>query len=391
MLAAIGDSYTQAYSTSPSDLRDHPQYSWVVGTAKNDGITSLLEHFRALGGSPVVVDAATSGKKMNDAQRQAEAVVAAAQNLDPGKTVYVVFELGTNDLCDDPKTSLTEFTDQARTAVGILRVGLPPGSRLLMDPLPDFSHFRAITQADPTARKAFTLYQNSRRCAPFLGSGSPVSIPDAEKILSDYDGALETVCGEVNAVTGALANLHCTYNEELLSDRDFKIGDLSTVDYFHPSKSGQAKMAAAAWRADAWANATASSHGGVFAALALAPAPAVAALKRRRRWRPAAGLRAAPARPEPTARRARRAANRGQGAVAVPVTTRRPPIRCRRPSASSSAPTASASRRARSRSGMARSASPAAARWRPRSPASMGVPWLRTSPREPRGAGGGGR
>ena len=33
---------------------------------------------------------------------------------------------------------------------------------------------------------------------------------------------------------------------------DFTIADLSTVDYFHPSLTGQAKMAEAAWAADVW-------------------------------------------------------------------------------------------------------------------------------------------
>jgi lysophospholipase L1-like esterase len=260
MLAAIGDSYTQGYNVSTSALRDHPQYSWVVGTAKSDGVTSLLERFKALGASPVVVDAATSGRKMIDAQRQVDLVVAEAQNLQRGQTAYVTFMLGINDLCDDPKTPLADFTTQARTAVETLRVNLPPGSRLLMVPVPDYRHFRAITQADPTARAALLLYKNSTRCAPFLGANSPTSIPDAEAILASYNAALKAICDEENAMTGPQVNLHCTYNEDLLSDRDFVIRDLSTVDYFHPSLTGQAKMAAAAWKADAWANGVATSR-----------------------------------------------------------------------------------------------------------------------------------
>jgi lysophospholipase L1-like esterase len=255
MLAAIGDSYTQAYSVSPTYRKDHPQFSWVVGTAANDGVTSLLEHFRALGGSPTVVDAATSGRKMDDALRQAQLVVAAAMKLKPGKTVYVTFELGTNDLCDDPKTSEATFTNALQTAIDTLAAGLPSGSRLLIVPVPDFRHFRTITQADPTSRAAYTKAQNSRRCAPFLGTDSPVSIAQASAVLASYNAALKAACDRLNATgaaTGAAATLTCTYDEGLTSDRDFVIRDLSTVDYFHPSLSGQAKMAADAWKADAW-------------------------------------------------------------------------------------------------------------------------------------------
>jgi lysophospholipase L1-like esterase len=252
MLAAIGDSYSQAYSVAPGSLYDHPQYSWVVGTAKNDGVTSLLEHLRAAGASPTVVDAATSGKKMVDAQRQALEVVAAAANLEPGKTVYVTFELGTNDLCDDPKTGIADFTSQLDTAIETLEVGLPRGSRLLMMAVPDFRHFRDITQADPVTKAAFLETRNASRCAPFLGSNSPMSVEDAGAILDGYNAALEAACARLNSATGARAHLQCTWNLDLLSERDFVVKDLSRVDYFHPALSGQAKMAAAAWKADAW-------------------------------------------------------------------------------------------------------------------------------------------
>jgi lysophospholipase L1-like esterase len=252
MLAAVGDSYSQAYSVAPGSLYDHPQYSWVVGTAKSDGVTSLLEHLRAAGASPTVVDAATSGKKMVDAPRQALEVVAAAANLEPGKTAYVTFELGTNDLCDDPKTSIADFTGQLDTAIETLEVGLPGGSRLLMMAVPDFRHFRDITQADPVTKAAFLETRNSSRCAPFLGANSPMSLDDAGAVLDAYNAALEAACARLNSATGANAHLQCTWNLDLLSERDFTVKDLSRVDYFHPSLSGQAKMAAAAWKADVW-------------------------------------------------------------------------------------------------------------------------------------------
>jgi lysophospholipase L1-like esterase len=254
LLAAIGDSYSQAYSVSPEYRYDHPQFSWVVGTAKDDGVLSLLERFQALGASPVVVDAATSGRKMIDAQRQANLVVAAAKKLGPGQTAYVTFELGTNDLCDDPKTDAASFDAQLRTAVGILRAGLPPGSRILMLSIPDFPHFHTMTQADPTTRAALLLWVNSNRCPPYLGTYGPSTTAVSNSYLAKYDASLEKVCQEIDAAEGAGGGLHCTYNAALLADSDFTATDLSTYDYFHPSLTGQAKMAEDAWRADAWAS-----------------------------------------------------------------------------------------------------------------------------------------
>ncbi len=264
LLAAIGDSYTQAWSVSPAYKRDHPGYSWAVGTVKGDGVFSLLERFQALGDKPEVVDAATSGKKMSDAARQATAIVAQASRLPPGATAYVTFELGTNDLCDDPPTDPAAFESQLRSAVSILRSGLPDGSRILMLPVPDFSHFHDITQADPNANAALQLTVNSRNCAPYLGWDSPLSLQAAEQVRSGYDVILDRVCDEIEATDGKAGRLHCRRNETLLAESDFTIKDLSTVDYFHPSLSGQARMAEAAWKASYWAD-VALPSGAAFA------------------------------------------------------------------------------------------------------------------------------
>jgi lysophospholipase L1-like esterase len=254
LLAAIGDSYSQGYSVSPSYLRDHIGFSWVIGSARNDGVFSLYERFKAIGGSPVVVDAATSGRQMKDAPRQATLVVAAAKKLKPGQTAYVTFELGTNDLCADPvpKTDPVSLARDLATAIATLRSGLPAGSRILMLPVPDFPHFRDITQANPAARAELALPENINRCPPYLGGNGSFSMAQSNDYLSRYDAALEGACRDISAADSPSGKLYCTYNAALLADTDFRIADLSTVDYFHPSLSGQARMAADAWAADVW-------------------------------------------------------------------------------------------------------------------------------------------
>jgi lysophospholipase L1-like esterase len=198
------------------------------------------------------VDAATSGRKMNDAPRQAAAVVAAAGKLSPGQTAYVTFELGTNDLCDDPKTDPASFESDLHSAISILRAGLPPGSRILMISVPDFSHLRDITQADPKAKAFLALPRNSTACAPFLGDNSPSTLADAETYLRQYDASLAQACDDISAAGATGGKLYCTTKDSLLSMGDFTIADLSTVDYLHPSLSGQNRLAEAAWAADVW-------------------------------------------------------------------------------------------------------------------------------------------
>ncbi len=253
LLGSIGDSYSQAYNVAPAHPRDNPQSSWVTGTAKNDGVFSLAERFAALGRSPELVDAATSGRKMNDAPRQATAVVAATRKLSPGQTAYVTFELGTNDLCDAPMTDPAAFESDLRSAVSILRAGLPPGSRILMMSVPDFSHFRDITQANTEARAKLAT-STTNNCPPYLGVNSPTTPQEAEAYLRLYDASLASVCDEVAATDGVTGKLYCTSNETLLSMSDFTIADLGTIDYFHPSLGGQNKMAQAAWAADSWSS-----------------------------------------------------------------------------------------------------------------------------------------
>jgi hypothetical protein len=74
----------------------------------------------------------------------------------------------------------------------------------------------------------------------------------ANSYLAEYDAGLKAACDDINAHEGVLGRLHCTYNAASLAESDFTIKDMSTVDYFHPSLSGQAKMAADAWTADVW-------------------------------------------------------------------------------------------------------------------------------------------
>jgi hypothetical protein len=118
--------------------------------------------------------------------------------------------------------------------------------------VPDFSHFYDITQADPPAKAALNQVANSRNCPPFLGSDSPYTMQEAEATLASYDSILVGVCSEIDATDGPSNKLHCRSDATLLAERDFEIKDLSTYDYFHPSLSGQAKMAEAAWKVGYW-------------------------------------------------------------------------------------------------------------------------------------------
>jgi lysophospholipase L1-like esterase len=254
LLGSIGDSLSEAFDVSPTlpHTTPYPANSWVVGWAKHDGVFSVRERFEALGASLTVVDAATPSKKMNDAARQASQIVAAARKLKPGQTAFVTLELGTNDLCYEPKTNAAAFEAQLEAAAQVLE-GLPPGSRILMLSVPDFIHVHDLIQADRATRDYFARSDNVTRCAPFVGAKSSISLQDGAELLASYDASIVKVCGEIETTYGPSDALHCTSDPAGLAEEDFTIDDISNADHFHFSYSGQNKMAEAAWQAMPWA------------------------------------------------------------------------------------------------------------------------------------------
>ena len=58
-----------------------------------------------------------------------------------------------------------------------------------------------------------------------------------------FNTALATVCAEF---------ARCRWDGLATHDVQFTRADVSTLDYFHPSVAGQAKLAATAWKAGYW-------------------------------------------------------------------------------------------------------------------------------------------
>jgi lysophospholipase L1-like esterase len=256
LLGAIGDSFTQGFDISPlyPNQTEYPQYSWVVGWARNDGVFSLRERLEALGAQLAIVDAATASRTMADAPRQARQVVAGARKLLPGQTALVTIELGTNDICHWPKTSAATYESQFRSAMDILVNGLPVDSYVVVMAMPDLAHIHDLIQADRPVRLYFQRSDNTTRCAPFAGADSPMSYDQAVALMNAYNASLDRVCGEVEARYGTANIMHCISDPAALAEKDFTIDDLSRQDHFHFTFSGQSKMADAAWKVCPWAD-----------------------------------------------------------------------------------------------------------------------------------------
>ena len=165
----------------------------------------------------------------------------------------MTIELGTNDLCYQPKTAAATFETHFRSAMAILKDGLPRGSHILVMSVPDLAHIHDIIAADRSTRLYFAEARNAERCAPFAGAGGRVSYSTAVALMDADNQALSKVCGEIEASLGPSDALHCTSDIPGLAERDFTIADISKADHFHFAFSGQNKMAEAAWAHLPWA------------------------------------------------------------------------------------------------------------------------------------------
>ena len=61
-----------------------------------------------------------------------------------------------------------------------------------------------------------------------------------DEVVAEYNVAIEAACAETP---------NCTSDDGALHDLQFERADVSEVDDFHPSRRGQAALAAAAWPA----------------------------------------------------------------------------------------------------------------------------------------------
>ncbi len=272
LVASIGDSIGVAFDAD--GLGPEPGHEWTMGTAKGDGVFSLLERFQALGADPIVADEAKAGARMIDAAGQARLVLASAQKLRAGQTAFVTIELGGNDAC--AATPAATFEAQLRNAISILRSGatatggaalsgLPRGSRLLVLSVPNIVHLRSLTAGIPEAQD---IYGQFGLCSRYLGAAvTAAQLQTGLARIETYNSILARVCADVQATDGKAGRLYCRSDQQGASagsmfGSDFTLADVSQIDFFHPSLAGQARIADGAWAAGYWSAVTPPASAG---------------------------------------------------------------------------------------------------------------------------------
>ena len=235
-VAAIGDSITQAVDVC-CWYGNHPANSWSTGGASWDGVSSHYERIRAANPSVAAYNDAVSGARMSDAPGQASRAVAQGAR-------YVTILMGANDLCTSSTATMTSvdtFRTQFRQTLATLRSGAP-NARIFVGSIPNVYRLWELYRYDLAAQ---TVWAAAGICQSLLALTNTSAQREA---VRSRNVAFNTVLAQECA---AYAN--CRFDRNAVYNYAFSKSQVSKLDYFHPSLSGQAALASVTWAASWWA------------------------------------------------------------------------------------------------------------------------------------------
>jgi lysophospholipase L1-like esterase len=228
-MASAGDSITRGFDATALGclLTDCPQYSWSTGSST--AVNSQLRRIRAAGGNPAAYNDARTGAMMVDLDGQMLAAAGATQHAD-----YVTVLMGANDLCTSSIGAMTPtptFQAQFQKALGDYFAAQPNG-RVFVSSIPNLYQLWSLLH---TNRSATTTWRTFGICQSMLAAGNTEAQRQAVVAQEQADNAA------LAAVCAAFAN--CKWDGYATYNYTFTMSDVSTVDYFHPSVSGQNVLA----------------------------------------------------------------------------------------------------------------------------------------------------
>jgi hypothetical protein len=238
-MAAIGDSITRAYDVCCS-YGDHPGQSWSTGSTSYDGIASHYERIRQL-------NSAIAGRGYNDAVTGAKLSAApgqATQAVGQGAR-YVTILLGANDLCTSSPSTMTSTTTFRAYFSQAMATLLAPGQDryVFVSSIPNIYQLWQVLHGNSLARWAWA---NFHICQSMLGA----TRTEAERqLVVDRERAFNRILADVCA-----QYTRCRWDGGAVYNYQFSASQVSNLDFFHPSLSGQAALARVTWGASWWAS-----------------------------------------------------------------------------------------------------------------------------------------
>lgn len=225
-VAVLGDSISRATNAKGDSFGEYPAHAWATGSDAEDGVLSHYERLRALDPALDVVpfNDARSGARASDLARQAEEAVRQ-------RAQYVVILIGANDACASPPTAPADYARAVEDAAD--RLGRLDAQVYLVS-VPNVAQLARLYADDATARVVWEAYGV---CRGVLGPGADLDAAEAR--IREYNVALERIADARGWAWDGGAVFETAYER----------ADVSSVDYFHPSLAGQARLAEATWQA----------------------------------------------------------------------------------------------------------------------------------------------
>ena len=235
-MAALGDSITRAYDVCCA-YSDHPGQSWSTGYAWYDGINSHYERIKR-------VKASIAGHGYNDAVTGAKMAAApgqAATAVTQGAS-YVTILLGANDLCTSSPSTMTS-TDSFRAdfARAMATLAAEPSRHIFVSSIPNLHQLWELLHTNSVVR---TVWATAHICQSMLGA---TRTPDERQQVVEREQAFNDILAEV---CGSYAN--CRWDGGATYSYQFSVSQVSSLDFFHPSLSGQAALARVTWAKSWW-------------------------------------------------------------------------------------------------------------------------------------------
>ena len=238
-MAAIGDSITQAANLDGSNIgASHPEHSWSTGYDTGDIVNShyerLVKKNRKIKG--MNFNKAVSGARMDDAPLQADNVVSTGAE-------YVTFLMGGNDVCTSSNTNLTplaSFEADFRLAMNKLATGLP-NAKIYVLSVPDVYQLWRLFDGEWYPE---WIWDSFDICQSMLSNSRTEADRQAVRAHNmAFNDILARVCAEY---------AKCKWDNYATFNYQFTRSDVSGVDYFHPSMTGQKNIAQQSWVAGYW-------------------------------------------------------------------------------------------------------------------------------------------
>jgi lysophospholipase L1-like esterase len=238
-MAAIGDSITQAYDDCCS-FGSHPQDSWSTGNGyPANGIAShyqrIVERNASMSGH--AFNYSVPGARVADTLTQAQSAVRQ-------QAQYVTILIGANDVCTSTIGSMTPtstFQLDFESTMSTLESGLPPGAHIFVSSIPNIFQLWSQLNTNPTAQVVWSL---GHICQSMLAPSNTPS--QRQQVLAQEQADNEVLASVCELYANCRWDGGATYNYM------FSTADVSSLDFFHPSQTGQGKLAALTWNASWW-------------------------------------------------------------------------------------------------------------------------------------------